>query len=106
MYLIYLLYGMQDQVDRRSCFCPFKRHVESVRNPRRLNSRITSPHIISDGPNSKYDGRGRGGRAFDDDLGGYYSGRRESVYNDSNFVFVDPHVLGGLRLRFLSFLLL
>ena len=41
----------------------------------------------------RYDGRGRGGRTFDDGAS-YYSGSRGPLYNDSNFVFVDPHVLG------------
>ena len=43
----------------------------------------------------RYDGRRRGGGAFDDG-GSYYAGSRGPVYNDSNFVFVDPHVLGKI----------
>lgn len=44
---------------------------------------------------SRYDGRRRGGGAFDDG-GSYYAGSRGPVYNDSNYVFVDPHVLGKI----------
>lgn len=47
------------------------------------------------GPDSAYGGRRRGGRPYDD-LSSYYSGGRGAEYNDSNFVFVDPHVLGEL----------
>ena len=33
-------------------------------------------------------------RAQFDDVGSYYRDARESMYNESSFVFVDPHVLG------------
>ena len=49
------------------------------------------------GPESGYGGRRRGGRPYDD-LSSYYSGGRGAEYNDSNFVFVDPHVLGELAI--------
>ena len=38
------------------------------------------------------------GGGYDDMGGGYYSGGRGSMYNDSNYVFVDPHVLGTVNI--------
>ena len=47
-------------------------------------------------------------RAQFDDMGSYYRDARGSMYNESNFVFVDPHVLGkyGLFLLWYSVLFL
>ena len=48
---------------------------------------------------NSYGRRGGGmGGGYDDMGGGYYSGGRGSMYNDSNYVFVDPHVLGTVNI--------